>query len=259
MNDFERFGGVILNKAVTQNWRIKEYSYQSTERPDFGLLYIQSGRIRFRFENEVLSASKGDIIYLPKGTNYLAEFAIEDGQVSDLLINFDSLSDTPLFDHTKPTVIVSDCNFLLLSSFKAVIAGFEKNDHPLIVQSRLYKALYDLVYFIGEKKNPEYISEAVQILSEEFEVSIKEVCRRVGKSRSVLQKEFGAVYGMSPVQFKNRKRIETAVRLLQSTDMPINEISDRLGFYDTAHFYKAFEMYTGVSPAKLREGVFMVL
>lgn len=259
MNDFERFGGVVLNKAVTQNWRIKEYSYKSAERPDFGLLYIQSGRIRFRFDDRESLASEGDIVYLPKGSNYVAEFAIEDGQVSDLLINFDSLNDAVIFDHTTPTVIVSDGNFLLLSSFMNVIESFEKSDHPLILQSHFCNALYDLICFIGEKKNPEYISKAAQILSEEFDVSIEEVCRRVGKSRSLLQKEFGAVFGMSPVLFKNRKRIETAVHLLQSTNLPINEISDRLGFYDTAHFYKTFEAHTGRSPAKLREGKFMVL
>lgn len=252
----EKYLGLILNKAVRQHWRIQEFSYINDKRPDCGFLYVQSGRIIFHFKGSDIICSAGDIVYLPKGTNYIAEFCLDNQQVSDLLINFEYLTDNEFFSFKEPTRIAEDKNFILKPYFRSVVKSYEHKEHLLLTQSLFFRLLYELSDFIKDKKYPDHINEATKLLCEHPELSIESVCKAVGKSRSVLQKEFNFYLGTSPIQYKNKKRIESAIHLLTSTELPVKEISERLCFYDTAYFYKIFERFTGKTPSKVREESF---
>ena len=48
---------------------------------------------------------------------------------------------------------------------------------------------------------------------------------------------------------------EKAKMLLETTDIPIKEISDSLGFYDTAYFYKTFMKAIKITPKEYRKTV----
>ena len=59
--------------------------------------------------------------------------------------------------------------------------------------------------------------------------------------------------GSSPVEYRTKKRIEKAKLLLETTDIPIKEIVEMLGFYDAAYFYKVFEKSTSLTPKQYRD------
>ncbi|MCX7615493.1 MAG: helix-turn-helix domain-containing protein, partial [Clostridiales bacterium] len=48
------------------------------------------------------------------------------------------------------------------------------------------------------------------------------------------------------------KRLERA-RYLLGGDIPITDISIKVGFYNYSYFYKAFKTFTGLSPAAYRD------
>ena len=54
--------------------------------------------------------------------------------------------------------------------------------------------------------------------------------------------------GVSPLQFRARKRLEAARVLLQRGEMTGATIARNLGYNDEAHFSKAFKRATGCSP-----------
>ena len=58
---------------------------------------------------------------------------------------------------------------------------------------------------------------------------------------------------MSPTQFRLKEKFNKAKYLLESTDMSVVEISDRLNFYDAAYFCKMFHKQTGLSPKQYRQ------
>ena len=74
-------------------------------------------------------------------------------------------------------------------------------------------------------------------------------------SRSAFQKRFKESYGLSPVRYRTEKRLERARHYLDTTDMPIKEIAERLTFYDLSYFYKTFEKRFGMPPKKYRENL----
>ena len=80
---------LVLNKAISQVWKSKQYSYENFARPDHGLLHLFSGNITYKFDHHQIEVKPGDIIYLPKSSKYVVDFNLKNVVVEDYLINFD--------------------------------------------------------------------------------------------------------------------------------------------------------------------------
>ncbi len=59
--------------------------------------------------------------------------------------------------------------------------------------------------------------------------------------------------GVCFTDYKNRLRIEKAQELLENPMWSISLISEALGFYDTAHFYRVYKKYTGSTPVSYKK------
>lgn len=58
--------------------------------------------------------------------------------------------------------------------------------------------------------------------------------------------------GFTPAKYVKAKRIEHAKRLLESTDLSILEITEKIGLADPTHFSKLFKEYYNASPTAYR-------
>lgn len=255
MSKICKYNNIYIKKVVLQLWKIRSYSYLNRKRPDFGLLYQVHGHIKYSWDGKTITTDPGDIIFLPKGTNYSVELEINRGEVKDVLINFDHMTDDILFDITEPTVIVKDPQNTLLNKFYELVSAFERNEHLLNVQSLLYGCLYSLLDFNHQGDEVSLFNDIARLLSEDNNASVNELCKKFLMSRSVIQKKFKAYFGCTPSQYKKKRKIEKAVSLLETTDMPMDEIASKLGFYDTAYFYKVFKASKGMTPAEYRKKV----
>lgn len=59
--------------------------------------------------------------------------------------------------------------------------------------------------------------------------------------------------GLRPVEYLTRLRLEEAVRLLNTTSLPIDTISSRCGFGDGNYFSKVFRSHMSLSPRAFRQ------
>jgi AraC-like DNA-binding protein len=64
---------------------------------------------------------------------------------------------------------------------------------------------------------------------------------------------FRRVTGYAPLSYLNHLRMQHAVQLLNSTDLPIKQISDQLGFSDQFYFSRAFSRMHNHSPTEHRQ------
>jgi transcriptional regulator GlxA family with amidase domain len=96
--------------------------------------------------------------------------------------------------------------------------------------------------------------EAVAILETEFArpIRIEEVARRVATSPRQLQRIFEQIGGLGIRSHLARIRMTHALRLLTSTDLPVKEVAQRVGYGDPSQFSKAFKRVHGVSPTTIR-------
>ncbi len=59
--------------------------------------------------------------------------------------------------------------------------------------------------------------------------------------------------GVSPMEYRNRLRIERAKDLLLDTDLPIQSVADLVGFADHSYFSRVFTAQAGSSPSQYRK------
>jgi len=62
-------------------------------------------------------------------------------------------------------------------------------------------------------------------------LTIDELAEAAHWSRFHMMREFKAVHGLSPYEYLQRRRTQTASRLLCATDLSVAEIAERTGFH----------------------------
>lgn len=236
-------------EVFKQHWKITNYYYTSSPRPDNGFMYVVNGTIDFITKSEVLRVQKGDVIFLPAQSYYEVIFHTELESVDNYLVNF--ISDKPFSDATAPLRVLENAPMYCLKAFQQYV----ENDYNAANSSYRSKGL---LYFLldtimqssaGIRSRHVYVlDEAKNYIQKNPDCYIDEVAKRYGMSPSGFRQLFKTKFGMSPVQYRKNSKMETAIYLLESTDMSISEISNQLNFYDLAYFCKCFQEHTGMTP-----------
>ncbi len=73
-------------------------------------------------------------------------------------------------------------------------------------------------------------------------------CRRRGSALKRKLAQYGATYSA----LLDEIRLRDALRLLEGTRLPVDEIAARIGYTDRANFTRAFKRWTGVAPSERR-------
>lgn len=84
------------------------------------------------------------------------------------------------------------------------------------------------------------------------EIRLAELSAVAGLSPFHFLRAFRKEVGLTPLAYRNQRRITEARRLLR-TARPIAEIALDLGFADQSHFTRHFQRTVGISPARYRE------
>lgn len=83
-------------------------------------------------------------------------------------------------------------------------------------------------------------------------LSITEITKRYGISKTVFQKMFPVFAGTTFKHYLTELRIEQAKRLAAIPDLPYSEIAYMVGYENFSTFYRNFRSCTGISPAQYR-------
>jgi AraC-like DNA-binding protein len=83
-------------------------------------------------------------------------------------------------------------------------------------------------------------------------LKVGDLARRADLSPSQLQREFRRLFGMTVGDYILRLRLLMARRRLRTTTNAVGRIATECGFYDQAHFTRAFRKYTGQTPLDYR-------
>lgn len=100
-----------------------------------------------------------------------------------------------------------------------------------------------------------FIIKAKNIIFEKLEnedFSSNDLAQSLFLSRSQVHRKLKALTGMSTTIFIRHIRLQEAVKLLQSTSLPISEVGYRVGFKSPVYFSQVFKETYGVSPIEIR-------
>jgi AraC-like DNA-binding protein len=83
-------------------------------------------------------------------------------------------------------------------------------------------------------------------------ISLDEVAAQAALSRFHLTRSFAEVFGLPPLSYHRRLRLDSAAQLLRDEGVSATELADRLGYASLSAFTRAFRQNFGVPPSLAR-------
>ena len=98
----------------------------------------------------------------------------------------------------------------------------------------------------------QYVLNAIKYIQFNYshDISIDDVAKSVGVSRSHLYRVFMLNVGKSPIDYLTEYRINEACKLLRAGSLSIAEVAVSVGFFDQFYFSRVFKRAKGVPPSK---------
>ncbi|MGI5174291.1 AraC family transcriptional regulator [Treponema sp. OMZ 840] len=232
-------------------------------RPFYLLHYIIDGCGTYFIEKKTFPVLQGQAFLIFPGTkiDYRADFNTPweycwvgfNGADAQLLVSAAG------FSIEKPVVSFSD------TTIKNMIIDIYKSrgnqSHKIIMMTAKLYTLLSYMIEQAHKNFPASSSDIIQfkkactMIEKEYmhPLTIAEIADRVGISRSGLYRAFISNCSASPSRYLTEYRIRTACILLTSTDLPIKEISYRVGIIDPMYFARIFKSTMSKSPREYRK------
>ena len=137
------------------------------------------------------------------------------------------------------------------------VRGLQPQDEAAMV-GYLYLFISALMRETSESKphstssSSQYVLNAIKYIQFNYshDISIDDVAKSVGVSRSHLYRVFMLNVGQSPIDYLTEYRINEACKLLRAGNLSIAEVAISVGFFDQFYFSRVFKRAKGVPPSK---------
>jgi transcriptional regulator GlxA family with amidase domain len=103
------------------------------------------------------------------------------------------------------------------------------------------------------KKKTDLLLNVQDFLTQNFaqDFTINDVSKHFGTNTLFLKRGFKTKFGITIHQYVMEKRLERAVELLETTELSIEEIAEKVGYKHVSSFSKVVKQKYGHSPSKL--------
>jgi AraC-like DNA-binding protein len=95
---------------------------------------------------------------------------------------------------------------------------------------------------------------ALELVRERFSdtLSVEQMAHAAHLSPKYFGRKFHASFGLTPMDYLRRVRLNRARELLATSDASVAQIAERCGFSGAAHFSRSFKRHFGLAPLALR-------
>ena len=127
------------------------------------------------------------------------------------------------------------------------------------LNSLAHAMYHDFIYRVHQLRANPHCSHAIQKCCDYIELSLdrkihaKDLAALVGYTEYYLTEKFKNETGLSVSDYVRNAKINRAKMLLQSTDMNVSEIAERLAFNSANYLIRVFKELEGCTPAAYRE------
>ncbi len=209
-------------------------------------------------DGSTLEVAQNQMTYMAKGLEYKIEFHGTNTDKEDTVVvhfqmtDFDGDDIAPVL---KPIICIKEVDHALAANLDLLCEEFRKN---IVCMPEVVSIIYQLMATVCQKqksrttrKKFSCIRKGIDLLEQDSDLSITEIAAECGVSECYFRRLFQEYSGESPINFRQKHRIEKAKQLLLSDEhYTVGEIAEELGFSDIYHFSKTFKKLCGMSPNK---------
>lgn len=234
---------------------------------DYQIQLVYGGIAKAKVDSKPLFVKEGDILFLRRGC--LHEFVVISGEgLKTLEIKFSNPGkDVERIVSSIPTLLRDKENIISSLFSQIVEEGYKKRlDYKLMSTTLLTESLIQMRRICSENAKEEYkplLPSAVSLKSnsrllqlvtdfvyknigERF--SLAGLAQSCGFNQDYIYRTVLKETGMSTLQYVNSIKYEQAKSLIQYTDLPLSEISWKLGFSSLQYFSRFFKKRANMSP-----------
>ena len=236
-------------------------------RDDYELAFIASGSGRLDIGAQSFSLQAGSAGVIQPGVSH--RFNSESPQGMDYYtLRFDARpedGELQAFFKGIGTAVTSAANYMphIESTMRVLFSGHHANGGVmsgafqaialgLVELTRMLFANQAMTLRFDSKYS---MSDILDYLSENIDqkITLKLLARRFNISESHLNRLFQQAYHVSPIDYLIQSRIVMSTEYLTKTDFTVNEIAERVGYSNPAHFTNMFIKRIGCTPSEYRE------
>lgn len=216
-----------------------------------GFLLMDRGECLYRWAGGEARLVPGSLIYLPYGSRHqlevrTAEFAFY--RVDFTLI--DDAGDELIFSE-GPLPLAQAASLYLRDNVRALTEHFLRSSDVLRSTSLICAILSEVTRQF-ESARPSRLTPVLDYLADHYreEIDCAQLCELCYLSPAQMYRLFREETGTTPIEYRNRLRIQRACQLLRGRECTIGEIAALLGFESVYYFSRVFKKLTGVAPSR---------
>lgn len=209
-------------------------------------------------DGTVLTVEQNQLAYMAKGLEYTVEFHETNFDKEDTIVVHFQMTDKNGEDIApvlNPIICLKSVDPVIAANLDLLAEEFKKS---IVCMPEVVAIIYQLLATICQKqkrrstrKKFSCIRRGIELLEQDADLSIAEISEQCGVSECYFRRLFQEYSGESPMNFRQKHRIEKAKQLLLSDEhYTVGEIAEALRFSDIYHFSKTFKKFCGISPNK---------
>lgn len=242
------------------DWHSTLHSHQCTE-----LFYVVSGRGKFQIEELDFAVEANEIVIVNSYVEH-TEYSDKKDLMEYIVVGIDGVSFLPgdIRDSRYCKLDNKHENRKILHYIREIFSEMEKrNEYYEVITNNLlnlisYKLLCRQEMSLTERVPGKVRTECARVkkyIDENFmeDISLSDLADMAHMSKFYFSHSFVKEYGVSPIGYLQRKKINESKYLLTQTDHSVSQIAQIVGFSSANYFTQSFKRMEGMSPSEFRK------
>lgn len=242
---------ILSSENLSFHIYVRSHNYhihQSLGAPRHFFAYMERGSCKIVSDTLTIEVQEGEVFYIPKGLVYHSYWYSPE-QVRFRSFGFQHFPESAQRQYLLQKI---PCEANMLARILALPTGQEADSVLLGDFYGIVGELLPRMQYREHSRGRQILEQARQYISEHTDCRVPDIARHCLISEAALYDIFRKEAGCTPNELRQRILCENAVRLLVTTDRPVQQISDSLHFSSVSYFRKILHQYTGETPRQIR-------
>ena len=210
------------------------------------------GDVVFEHDGQIYTASTGELAYVPKGADYVADAKAHERLY---VVHFDMPSDAPGEFATYRLTNAAYYEEVLRKMHR--IWQRKQTGYRFAAASLFYTILEQMTKENARRENQsgkDKLSDVLEYIHRHYadaSMSVATLSELYGSSPTYFRRIFKQTYGILPLQYIHDLRLKRAEELLKSGYYTVAEAAYATGFSDPKYFSRFMKKEKGIAPSKI--------